>query len=212
MAITYHNLIILDRSGSMTSIRRQTVNGVNETLATIRCFARENPDTDQRVTLLAFCDCRMQYIYSNTPIGDIADLQYDQYIPCCNTPLYDAIGSGCSKILGLTAADPEAKVSVTILTDGYENSSREWDHAAIARLIVSLKERGWLIAYIGTGHDVEKVALSINITNHMKFEKTDKATMEMFRMEQEARKKWMAISKSVSSRDMPSACEGYFEK
>ncbi len=212
MSIIYHNLIILDRSGSMTDIRRQTVSGLNETLATIRSFARENPDTDQRVTLLAFCACRMQYIYNDKPIAEVTDLTLDQYEPCCCTPLYDAIGSACSRILGLTEGDHDAKVSVTILTDGYENASREWTHDSIARLIASLKQRGWLVAYIGADHDVEKVALSINITNHLCFDKTDEDTAEMFRKESRSRKKWMSRTKNLCcDNDMCSASNSYFD-
>ncbi len=211
MAITYHNLIILDRSGSMSTIRNQAVAGVNETLGTIRAFARHNPDTDQRVTLLAFCACRMQYIADDAPVDTVSDLTPDMYVPCCSTPLYDAIGTSCSKLLAKTISDPDCKVSVTIITDGYENASREWNHPAIARLIASLKERGWLVAYIGADHDVEKVAMSINITNHICFEKSPEGTARMFHREAASRSRWMTASKYRSADEMAADCnEGYF--
>lgn len=54
-----HNVIILDRSGSMDSIRQQAVGGVNEMLQSIRVQQRENPEVTHLVTLVAFCGCDM---------------------------------------------------------------------------------------------------------------------------------------------------------
>lgn len=213
MPITYHNLIILDRSGSMSSIRSRAVAGVNETLGTIRAFARDNGDTVQRVTLLAFCACRMQYIFDDKPIESIDNISPSDYEPCCSTPLYDAIGTACSKLLARSVSDPDCKVSVTIITDGYENASREWTREGISRLISSLKEKGWLIAYIGADHDVEHVAMSININNYMQFDKSEDGTAEMFRREARSRSRWMKMAKNVDTACLGSQCnDKYFDE
>lgn len=211
--ITYHNLIILDRSGSMSSIRSQAVGGVNETLGTIRAFAKANPDTRQRVTLLSFCACNMNYVFNDTPIEQTTPLTNGQYRPCCGTPLYDAIGASCSELLGRTLNSPTDKVSVTIITDGYENASKHWSHKAIRDLIASLKERGWLVTYIGTDHDVEAVSMSINIDNCRSFDKTDEGTTGMFTEENECRMDWMASVKDcVAPTAMREANAGYFDR
>ena len=113
------------------------------------------------------------------------DLTPADYIPCCTTPLYDAIGT-TSK----SAGNPAKSASVTIITDGYENASREFDFNTISRLIAQYKQEGWLFAYIGADHDVEKVAINLHIDHSMRFNKTEDGTRDMFRRERQARKEW----------------------
>ncbi|MCM1450377.1 MAG: VWA domain-containing protein [Clostridiales bacterium] len=211
--MNFYNLIILDRSGSMTSIRNEAVAGVNETLGTIKAYARQHRETSQHVSLLTFCGCTKKYVYDNQPIKEIAEFTRDMYHPCCSTPLYDAIGMSCSKLLALTAGDPQARVSVTIITDGYENASEEWNHAGIAKLIADLKSRGWLFAYIGAEHDVEKVALSININNTLQFSRNEESTRAMFERECKSRSRWMDKARECKDMGaMPCANEGYFDE
>ena len=57
------NVIILDKSGSMSSIARQAVDGVNETIGSIRSAQEKNPDQEHIVTLVAFCGCEMKAMY-----------------------------------------------------------------------------------------------------------------------------------------------------
>ena len=53
-----YNVIILDKSGSMSSIARQAVDGVNETIGSIKSAQEKNPDQEHIVTLVAFCGAR----------------------------------------------------------------------------------------------------------------------------------------------------------
>ncbi len=168
------NVMILDKSGSMNSIARQAVTGVNETLASIRSQQLKNPEQDNYVTLVAFCGCELKTIYDQVPIAETKDLTDSDYRPCCMTPLYDAIGTTITHIHQLVSAEDTA-VAVTIITDGYENASREFSHKAIQSLIGTYKEEGWLFAYIGADHDVETVAYSLHIDNAMQFERPRKA-------------------------------------
>lgn len=210
MAHNIYNLIILDRSGSMTSIRNEAVNGVNETLGTIRSFGRRNPLSRQFVTLLAFCSCEMQYIYNCAEASTTRNIRPDDFRPCCCTPLYDAIGLSCKEISRALKSDPDAKVSVTIITDGYENDSKEWNGPTIKKLIESLKAEGWLFAYIGADHDVEKAAMTISIENTLTFDKTPQGTARMFEQERACRESWMA---EASCDCAPGCCnENYFNR
>lgn len=64
-----YNLVILDKSGSMESIRKEAVDGYNETLGTIRAAQLKHLDTqDHFVSLAAFCGCGVEMIYDKTPI------------------------------------------------------------------------------------------------------------------------------------------------
>ena len=123
--------------------------------------------------------------------GAIDHIKAEDYQPCCGTPLYDAIGEACSRLHKTIENEKDAAVSVTIITDGYENASQEWNHEAIKSLIEQYKKEGWLFAYIGAEHDVESVAFALSIDNHMKFDKSSDGFCEMSRVESKARKNWM---------------------
>ena len=184
------NVIVLDKSGSMSSIARQAVDGVNETIGSIRSAQEKNPDQEHTVTLVAFCGCELKTIYDNTPVAEVKTLTDRDYRPCCMTPLYDAIGTTISRVHALKSQVPESLALVTIITDGYENASHEFTHAAIRALIESYKEQGWQFTYIGADHDVESVSFSLSIDHHMKFDKTEAGTRAMFDKASKSRDCW----------------------
>ena len=89
------NLIILDESGSMSSIREQALTGANETLQTIRAAQKENPDDNQMISFVTFDTGHrpaVRTIIDCAKIEQVSDLRPDQYEPCGCTPLYDAMG------------------------------------------------------------------------------------------------------------------------
>lgn len=176
-----YNLVILDKSGSMESIRKEAVDGYNETLGTIRAAQLKHMDTQNHfVSLAAFCGCGVEMIYDKTPIKDAENLTQDRYVPCCMTPLYDAIGITIQKLKRDIANIEDAAVSVTIITDGYENASKEWKGDAIKKLVEDCKKDGWMFAFIGAGEDILKVASTISITNTVLWDKTKEGTRIMF--------------------------------
>ena len=183
-----YNLVILDKSGSMDSIRKEAVDGYNETLGSIRAAQLKHLDSQEHyVSLAAFCDCGIDMIYDNTPIKDAEKLTLKQYDPCCCTPLFDAIGSTVKKMRNHTKDMEDVAVLVTIITDGYENSSKEWNGLAIKKLIDECKEDGWMFSFVGAGEDVVKVATTIAITNTVVWEQTTEGTEAMFENENQAR-------------------------
>ena len=87
------NVIILDKSGSMGSIRQAAVDGFNETLAGIKKAQERYADTqDHFVSLLTFCSCENKYVFDKVPVKETRMLTREDYQPCCCTPLYDAMG------------------------------------------------------------------------------------------------------------------------
>lgn len=188
MKAQIYNLIILDRSGSMYEIKKEAINGYNETLGTIKAAQLKYMDTQEHfVSLAAFCCCGVDMIYDKIPAKDAERLDGRKYEPCCGTPLYDAIGKTCKQLKDHIMDNPNANVVVTIITDGYENSSEEWTGLAVKKLIEDLKEEGWMFSFIGSEGDVEKIALQINITNTIQWKKTSAGTQQMFLDENEAR-------------------------
>lgn len=183
-----YNLVILDKSGSMESIRMEAIHGYNETLGSIKATQHKFADTQEHyVSLAAFCQCGIDMIYDMTPIKDADKLTREKYEPCCYTPLFDAIGKTV-KTLKKKITDPDnSAVLVTIITDGYENSSKEWTVGTVARLIEECKAEGWMFSFIGAGEDIVKVATTISITNTMVWENTAEGTAKMFDDENDAR-------------------------
>lgn len=170
------DLIILDESGSMQSIKKEAVDSVNETVQTIRAAERKNADQEHFVSLVTFND-NVKTVYDCVSAVEVKELTSEDYCPDCCTALYDAMG------LSLNVLRPKVtendRILVTVVTDGYENASKEYDGKAIKALIDELKGKGWVFAYIGANQDVEQVAATISITNTMTFRTTPKDTMDM---------------------------------
>lgn len=179
------NLIILDESGSMSSIERQAIDGVNETVQTIRAAQKKHPEQEHYVTLVSFNSDEVKTIYDKTEAERVEELSEKQYQPSCGTPLYDAMGNALTK-LRKSVADDDV-VLVTVITDGYENASHEYNAASIKSLVESLKAKGWIFTYIGANQDVEKVASTISITNTLSFSASAVGTRQMFATEKKAR-------------------------
>ena len=174
MKTRIHNLIILDESGSMESIKRAAINGMNETVQSIRDAQKKHEDQEHIVSLVSFNSSEIKGIYDCVPVAEVKELTDKEYVPDCCTPLYDAMGLSLNHLRA--KVNDEDKVLVTIITDGEENSSSEYNSAAIKALVDSLKEKGWVFAYIGANQDVLKVAQTISITNVMNFSSTDFGT------------------------------------
>lgn len=203
MACDIYNLIILDRSGSMSSIAREAVNGLNETIGSVRSFARRHRESKNYLTLVSFCSCSLEYVYTEQNALDAKSMTQEDFRPCCCTPLNDTIGSACTRLMRIIEGRRDVNVSVTIITDGYENASKEWTHEGVRRLIENLRAKGWLFSYIGADHDVEKTAGSLSIPNHLEFVKSEEGTSRMFAKEINSRQRWMeyACAEPLSSCD-----------
>lgn len=170
------NLIILDESGSMLSIKNEAINNINESLQTILKAQKENPDQEHYVTFVSFNN-RHKTIWDRIPATEAKTITENDYNPSCSTALYDAMGFSLNE-LRPNVADND-RVLVTIVTDGMENASREYNGNAIKILVDELKAKGWVFAYMGANHDVEAAAAHISITNIMKFQATAEGTSMM---------------------------------
>lgn len=185
------NLIIVDESGSMSIIEHQALMGLNETLETVGKMQKLHQDMEQRVTLITFDDSHQRYIFDNVPVGKTHLLTNREYRPGGATPLYDAIGMGISKLNAQTEADDN--VLVTIITDGEENCSREYNLKMVKTLIEKLKKQNWTFTLIGTDNlDVEGMVGAMAIDNHLEFAEDDEGTKRMFARECKSRVRYNA--------------------
>lgn len=178
--------MIVDESGSMSLIRKQAFSGMNETLSTVRAMQQKYPDTEQHVTLVTFDSEHMKWHFNDALAKDTHDLEWNSYSPCAATPLYDAIGKTASKLNSQVTSDDN--VLVTIITDGEENCSEEWTLKMVSNLIDKLKQQKWTFTLIGTDNlDVQGMAQSMNIDDHLEFKEDEASTDEMFACERTAR-------------------------
>ena len=186
-----YNVIIMDRSGSMWEIQKPAIMGYNEVLGGVKAAATKFAETqEQFMTLVLFDSSSIDEVYWNANPADAAILTEETYVPGACTPLYDAVGRTLTKLEKELKGDDNHSVVVTIITDGYENDSHEYNLIAVKTLIEHLKKEGWSFADMGTDHDVEGVTVSLSITTVVKFEKTEAETLKSFKKERHAREMW----------------------
>ena len=189
------NLIIIDESGSMCTIKKEAIDSVNETIQTIRSAQKKHEGQEHFVSLVTFND-EVKTIYDCVKVDVVRELDSDTYRPDCCTALYDAMGVSLNALRRNVADDDN--VLVTIVTDGYENASLEYNGKSIKALVDELKAKGWVFAYIGANQDVEKVAASMSISNTMCFDTTSEGTTAMGKAVNKARERLYCCMASMN--------------
>lgn len=184
------NLLILDESGSMSSIEKQAVDSVNETLQSVRLAQRKYEDQEHYVSFVTFNSDGIKTVIDRAEALTAEDITSDQFNPAYLTPLYDAIGQSVTE-LKKSVAETD-KVLVTIITDGYENASTEYNKESVKALTDKLGKQGWTFAYIGANQDAVKVSNSLGISNAMNFEATSQGVSIMCRKLGLSRERWFS--------------------
>ena len=175
-----YNVIILDESGSMSSIYNATLSSMNEVLNGIRRNQEEFPEQHHYVTIVTFEGSGMSGVKTRrdrVPISTVDPFTEKDYRPGGCTPLYDAMGKTLNELEGLI--HPEDKVMATVITDGMENASLEYSGRAIKSMVSRLREKGWAISYIGANQNSVEVARNLNIGNAMNFVASPEGLEEM---------------------------------
>ena len=85
------NLIIIDESGSMCSIKKEAIDSVNETIQTIRSAQKKHEGQEHYVSLVTFND-DVKTVYDCVNVDEVKELNAETYRPDCCTALYDAMG------------------------------------------------------------------------------------------------------------------------
>lgn len=148
---------VLDETGSMQSIKDDTIGGFNHYVGKLRS-SKEN----FAFTLIKFDSNKHVVVHRAVPIADVAELTTESYKPGAATPLIDA----CYKAIKATekrVAGEDVNVAVVIQTDGYENASTEHKNTDLARLIKEKTSEGWLFTFLGAGIDAFGQAGDIGI-------------------------------------------------
>lgn len=147
---------IIDRSGSMQFIDKDACGGFN----TFIKEQREVPG-EARVTTILF-DHLYEASYQGISLSEVPHMT--TLGPRGNTALLDAIGKTLND-QGKRIADEgwADLVIVCILTDGGENASREFNRAAIRRMVTHAQEHGWTFVFLAANQDAFAAADSYGI-------------------------------------------------
>ena len=145
-------VFIIDRSGSMGGLEKDTIGGFNSMLK-----EQQAVEGEAIVTTVLF-DNRYELLHDRIDIRAVSPLTEKNYTVGGNTALLDALGKTIRKIREVqehTAEDYRAeKVLFTIITDGQENASREYSAESIKTRIERQKEKyGWEFVFFGANMD-----------------------------------------------------------
>ena len=163
---------VLDESYSMLRVARDTVDGFNDYMETLR------KDPSQTILyLMTFNSENVGVPYNFEDLSEVSDLETLDYRPDGNTPLLDAVGATINKTeTYLATQDLEApQVLITIMTDGWENASRFYTHEKITQMISEKESEGWEFIYLGAAVSgwSEARSLGIKRRNFSKFDPKD---------------------------------------
>lgn len=178
-----HISVVLDRSGSMASIVDDIVGGFNTFLD-----EQKSADGGGRVTLIQFdAQDPFEILIDGVDLIEATPLDGTRYKPRDATPLYDAIGRMIGRIDGeiLSRADSGEPIEdqlVVIVTDGYENASREFDGPTLSNLIQARQKLGWTFVFLGSDESTftEGARMSVDMANTRQWTKSAAGSKEMF--------------------------------
>ena len=211
-----YNLIIVDESGSMSHLREATLSGINETIGTIKSAQKDFAETQEHTLTLVTFDSDsnrpdVRTMIDNQSIVEVKEFR--DYMPRGCTPLYDAMGQSLTKLHTAIKGDVDASAVVTVLTDGLENASREWDAQSLRKLIEQLKEEGWSFSYMGSAHNVKEVTDLLSIENVVEFSHDQLGAAHTWGRERSSRRAYyQRMSEAYTMRDRYSDDEIMEEK
>jgi hypothetical protein len=155
-----HIICILDRSGSMANIMSDSIGGFNE-------FLKQQKNLPDEATItIALFDDRYEIIYDNIDIKEAELLTPKIWYPRGSTALYDAIGKTIYYDIAAfekQGNEKPAKVLVCIVTDGQENSSREYNLDAVKDLIKKCEKDNWNFIYLAANQNAFEVGTSFGV-------------------------------------------------
>jgi hypothetical protein len=144
-----HISVVIDRSGSMGGIRADTIGGFNT-------FLKEQKEVKVPTTITyAQFDYDYNVVHRNLDIQEMPELNEKTYCPRGSTALLDAIGRSINEtkqsiLEGIISPD---QVIFVIITDGEENTSREFSNDQIKKMIDAQTEKKWDFVYLGANQD-----------------------------------------------------------
>lgn len=182
MKTNYTDLtIILDRSGSMSSIASETIQGFNSFLQ-----AQQQDKGEVTLSLVQF-NHKVRVAYRALPVREIVPLDHEHYVMGGHTALLDAIGQTIKKtgrrLAGLVEEQRPSKVIVVVLTDGLENASKDYDQVGLSEMIKHQQQKyAWSFLFLGANQDaiLEAGKIGIDANSALTFAPTGEGSQRAF--------------------------------
>lgn len=165
---------ILDKSGSMNTMRQQAITGFNSYIASQRALPGET-----RLTFVQFNDKR-EVVYTAQNVREVPELDTLSYVPNGYTALNDSVGFVLSE--NLATCSPDETNIIAILTDGAENASKEYSLEQVKDLLAQAEAKGWEILFLGANMSKAEVVSTygISASNVSAFAATQKGVSDAF--------------------------------
>lgn len=172
-------VFILDRSGSMRNLQKDTIEGFNSLIE------KQKQETSKATITTVLFDNEYKIIHENVDIKKVKLLTDQDYYARATTALYDAIGITINKVgaylNSLEESNRPDQVRVVIITDGEENASHEFNKDQIKEMISHQTEKyNWEFIYLGANVDSFKNASSINIGTYSNYTASDIGTQSVY--------------------------------
>ena len=156
-------VFILDRSGSMYGLEKDTIGGFNSLL-----LKQKEEEGEAFVTTVLF-DNEYQLLHDRLPVKEVPEMTANEYKPRGSTALIDAIGRTISHIVNIhkyqRKEDVPANTIFVIITDGMENSSHIYSSDKVKRMIEHEKKKyGWEFIFLGANIDAVETARHFGIS------------------------------------------------
>ena len=138
----------------MSGLESDTIGGFNSMIA------KQKKEGDAIVSTVLFSN-GTEILHDRVSLTDVKKLTKKEYFVTGSTALLDAVGQTIQRIKRVQKTDPEGRPETTlfvIITDGYENSSREYTYKKVRELIEKQKAKGWDFLFLGANIDVAEEA------------------------------------------------------
>lgn len=172
-AVKTHVYAILDRSGSMATLEDDTIGGYNSFI--------DKLDGDGITVTLVLFDDKYEVPYKEVSLKAVVPLSREIYYVRGGTALLDAVGKTINE--NKQYVKENEKAIVLIITDGYENSSKEYKGTQIHKMIRELEKKNWAFTYLGANQDAWAVARDWGFQqgNVATYNATERGTQQIFR-------------------------------
>lgn len=151
-------VFILDRSGSMSGLEKDTIGGFNSMLA------KQKEETQNIFVTTVLFDDQYEKLHQRIPITEVKELTEKDYFVLGSTALLDAIGRSIVELKKeLVKEKSQNRVLFVIITDGQENASQEYSARKIQTLIKEQKKQNWDFLFLGANIDAISTAKTIGI-------------------------------------------------
>lgn len=170
--------VVLDRSGSMSSVLQDTIGGFNSFIETQR-----DEDNDQIYVITQF-DNEYEVLQDGVDLDDVVVLNQKNYVPRGGTALLDAMGRTIHAMDAVMANDKSIEQALMlVLTDGGENASSEFTRDQVFKLIEERRNKGsWDFNFLGANQDAITTGggLGIRAANCMNYSADAGGTQKAF--------------------------------